>query len=204
LSEVTSGSEQGESLPTRTESVWASVGFWLTVFAATALLGSVVLAPRLERVQKLLDELRDLTAACVHLDRKNERLARFLRALEHDPTLVEQLADWELKGRPPEQMPALFTAPPPTAAHAPSRTSGWWRQIIHLLATDPLVERAAYLTVAGLYLIALTFFRGPTAPSKTVDAAGGAQDQRVHPATANPVAEIDPNSASDDEWLFCD
>lgn len=196
---------QNESNPDRapkeqvTGTIWSAVGFWLTVFAATALLGSLVVAPRLERIHRLRTELTAITLRCARVDRQNERLAQFLRALQHDPSLRRQLAEWELKGRPADQMPALLVddlVPPSPESPLQSTT---WTRILDLLSRDPVVERAAFLAVIGLYLVALTFFR----PASSTDPmAESAPFDNCEESLESEAADSPDDHLADDACLF--
>ena len=181
------------------QTVWNAVGFWLTAFCATAIVAALVLAPRLKHIRQLERTVSTLTSRCLELDRQNEKLARLLRALRHDPELQRQLAQWELEGRPEDRVPAVLTDLEPLPVPQAPRTDPLVDRLIQLFATDRVVAQAGFATAAALYIVSLVCYRSPTpsgSPSET-------RDRSPAPADRPPLRALtDERTLSDDECLF--
>ena len=181
----------------RSGGLWSAVGFWLTAFCATAIVGAIVLSPRLLLIKRLEQVTADLVSQCRRLDHQNENLARLLQALRHDPKLLEQLAEWELQGRPSDRMPALLVDAlelPETPAR-PRLTLA--DRLLVAFATDRLVIQVGFATAAVLYVLALVCYRGRPVQRPAAD---------THHASVEPLRPVaalrDERDLCDDECLF--
>ncbi len=191
------------TLPVAEETIWPAVGFWLTAFCATAIVAALVLAPRLQHIRALEETVAALTERCVALDRQNEKLARLLQALRHDPELQQQLAQWELEGRPEDGMPALLSDASRSVHRRPRQHSPLLDRLIRLFATDQVVARAGFATAAALYIISLVCYRSPLRTGSAQASAEPVVAGTAEPQQPKPIAALrDERMLSDDECLF--
>ena len=182
----------------RSESLWPSIAFWLSAVAAAALVGAVLLAPKLEVGEGLAARARTLTIECQALDQRSEHLGQLLESLKHDPNLIGELArsefDLAMAGEEriavsPEARRATGV---PTEAALPDRdrpaVEPWWRPIQVLFARDAMVRQVSLAAAAVLLVSGFTFFQCPREGSAADEDDESAE---IEDEDRRPLDEID-------------
>lgn len=146
------------------ESLTSLAAFWLVAFAAAALFAAVLIAPKWERHDFLVERVRQLTKQCEHVSDQAEHLERVIDALKHDPDFTAEMARYELDyGLPDEQrLPAPAASPPrrrDESAAAPPESC--WQPYVRLFARDAIVRLTALVTAAVFVVVGLAFFNSP-------------------------------------------
>lgn len=144
------------------ESLSSLVAFWLVAFAAAGLFAAVLIAPKWQHTELLLQRVGQLNTQCTYLSESNEYLQRVGQALRHDPEFMQEIARSEFDYRLPDEQ--ILTAPvtqwqcpqPARPEPAPDR---WWDPVLDLFASDLLVRRLGLFTAAMFTVVGLAFFK---------------------------------------------
>ena len=151
---------------------WASVLFWVCLFACGGIYALVYMAPKLAIHADLRRTERVNHQRLLNWQRETSRLQRLALACERDPAFARELARKKFDYRPAEEesipLPPHLTlqinagtSPPPETAESRLPVEPWYGPLVRWLAGHPTVGNGLLGIAALVTVLAFTFLQGP-------------------------------------------
>jgi hypothetical protein len=151
---------------------WASVLFWVCLFACGGVYALVYLAPKLALHADLQRTERINHQRLLNWQRETARLQRLALACERDPAFARELARKEFDYRPAEEesipVPPHLTLQINAGSPLPGENGEirlpeepWYGPFVRWLAGHPAVGNGVLWTAGLVTVLAFTFLQGP-------------------------------------------
>jgi hypothetical protein len=145
---------------------FTSIAFWICLFMAAGLYGTVALAPKLLAYVGLETEYRANQWRLAEIDRQVCHLQRVIDAHTTDPAFVKEQARnaFEVAGADEQRIPVdshlrlnIESAPAPAASRTSSRRLPWYAPLLACVASSHRVGNGLLLGSAALIVYAFAF-----------------------------------------------
>lgn len=161
-----SGRGTPESVSESTGGWVVSLLFWLCLFCAVLLYGSVALAPKFLTYLELHNVYYNTQVRLVGLERQVEYLGKVAAALEAEPEFAAELARIDFDATKPGDRRILVQAglcldarEPGDLATPPPAALPWYTPLVRRLAEDQQLRRSALLVAAIITIASFTFLQ---------------------------------------------